>query len=523
MKSFKDYVVLKEVDGSGGSVAPKANVNWKQETHKVELSKGFIPPLKLRPVIKAFLNSGKIILQNDLKKPVYVPQKSLFLVGGNPRDFVTGKTAKDMDLATNATPQQIALILTAAGFKESGDMSGKQGEELHVPPKTQYEGENPNETRPANSDDKLTWFIKGRDESPERKAFVISAVVDGEEFEIATFRRDAKITDGAAQVDFVDDPREDASRRDFTMNAMYIELNKPDGENKTLYDPTGKGFTDANEGRVRTVGNARERFEEDPLRVFRALRFHCRYSGGKPLDSDIKAAIPHFQNLNERLRGINRMKEEFEKAMTHPDIDPRCYLSILKQTGLLKTLFPGVTFDDPQGVPVEFTDKKDKILAVAWLLQHNPIEKVNEVLSASRTIGSTAKQTGWQIQEKKAILFLLRLKEFSPDRIGEFLRAREGTGLSAEQIKDWVEMFKIKGTERQRRPWWAKHVNTFANHQRTANWDQAVQKGLHICPTCKGMGTNCATCRGTGQIPDEQRSNVLNSLEKEEFMKKLGK
>src|SRR5690606_36996563 len=128
--------------------------------------------------------------------------------------------------------------------------------------------------------------------SEDGKVFVIGANVDGEEFDIATFRKDAKVTDGAAEVDFVDNPHADASRRDLTINALYIELSKADGENSKLYDPTGKGFHDVKHNIVRTVGKAEERFQEDKLRVLRAIRFHCKFGSGSQMDQEIEKAIP---------------------------------------------------------------------------------------------------------------------------------------------------------------------------------------------------------------------------------------
>lgn len=397
---FKQFVLLKEAG---------TTTDWRSEALTTQLDKGFIPPPKMRPIIKAFLNSDKIVLQKDTgPKSVTMPKKSLYLVGGPVRDFIKGKSIKDYDLATNATPEQIALILSNAGFKRAGDRSGKTGTPLSLPEVFwNDESDKPTKVQDASGDDSRVWFIKGRDNSDERKPFVISAVVDGEEFEIATFRKDAKVTDGAAAVDFVDNPKHDADRRDLTYNALYIELTKPDAENKTLIDPTRQGMTDLEQGRTRTVGKAEDRFNEDPLRIMRAIRFHCRFSQNQELDKDILKALPKFMNLAERV-ALERIRDEFLKGLLHPDIDPRCYLSIYKKTGLLNVIFPGLVFDPPNGVPTEFTDKQDKALSLAWLLQHNPVDKVTQALAPERTVGDASKPTGWQVEERKAVVFLDR-------------------------------------------------------------------------------------------------------------------
>lgn len=500
-KTFSEFRVIKENEANPSSPSK----DWRKSF--IALEKGFIPPSKMRPIIEAFLKSSEIELSKDTSKSPTMPKKSLFLVGGPVRDFLKGKSIKDYDLATNATPEQIAHILSNAGFAMSEDRSGKQGAGLALTFPAQQ----------SRSSDRKTWFIKGRDASKESKPFVISAVVDGEEFEIATFRRDAKVTDGAAEVDFVDNPHEDAGRRDLTINSLYIELSKPDGENNKLYDPTGKGWHDVKNNVVRTVGKAEDRFGEDKLRIMRAIRFHSRFGSGRQMDPDIEKAIPRFKHMEGV--ALERIRDEFLKGLLHPDVDSKIYISIYQRTGLLQKVFPDINFDPPNSMPLDISDKKDKPLALAWLLQHNPVEKVAAALAPSRAYGTEEKQTGWTTQERRAVIYLLKLKEFSPNDLPNFLKERQGTNLTNQQIRDWVEMFNMSGTNRNRRPWWAKQVNTFADYQKSANWDQAVSSGRDICPNCKGRG--CTTCKMAGKIPDSQRGHVVGNMEIENFLKKL--
>lgn len=501
-KTFQNYRALRENEENPAN--GEANKDWRKGFIKLE--KGFIPPSKMRPIIEAFLKSGEIKLTTDTSKAPTMPKKSLFLVGGPVRDFLAGRSIKDYDLATNATPEQVAHILANGGFKMSDDRSGQQGAPLSLtfdPPK-------------AQQGDKRTWYVKGRDASEAKKVFVIGAVVDGEDFDIATFRKDAKVTDGAAAVDFVDNPHADASRRDLTINALYIELTSPDGENDKLYDPTGKGWHDVKNQKVRTVGKAEDRFHEDKLRVLRAIRFHCKFGSGSTMDDDIEKAIPKFRHMEGV--ALERIRDEFLKGLVSPDVDLKRYIPIYKRTGLLDKVFPDVTFDPPNSIPLEISDKKDKALALAFLLQHNPVEKVNQVLSPSRRVGMEEKQTGWTDQERRAVVFLLKLKDFTPEQLPAFMKQRDGTGLSNQQIRDWVDMFKISGTNRHRRPWWANHVNAYADHQRGVTWNDAVVGGKDVCPTCKGQNSQmCMTCKGSGKLPLEQRGHVIGQMEVEKF------
>lgn len=527
--SFEQFMMLKETDGenpsSAGGQNSKSNQDWRKEF--IQLEKGFIPPPNMRPIINAFLESGNIQIQQDLSKPVKMPKKSLFLVGGPVRDFLKGKSIKDYDLATNATPEQTAHILHAAGFKVSGkhgaegmspdfDRSGKKGKELDLTFKPAV----------ADAGDNMTWFLKGRDASQDAKPFVISAVVNGEEFEIATFRKDAKVTDGAAAVDFVDNPNEDAARRDLTINALYIELTKPDGENNKLYDPTKQGWHDIMHGQVRTVGKAEERFNEDKLRVMRAIRFHCRFGKGSTMHKEIEQALPRFKSL--RGVALERVREEFLKGLLHPDIDPKCYLSIYKRTGLLEKVFGRI--DINIDVPSKFRDRRDKPLALAWLLQNNDIENVEAALSGRRLDGDEEKPTGWSTQEKNSVLYLLALKEFDSENVDEYLTKRKGSGLSDDQIRNWVDMFEITdsaGRTRNSRPAWAKQVRTFADFNPDPK-DHVTWNERLPCPDCQGKGGNCPTCKGRGytkgnthplivgkgldNVPSTDRSKVVKDL-----------
>lgn len=454
MKSFKQYLEQKSLISEAQE--KEREKNWKQEF--VNLEPGFKPPSNMRPIIQAFLDSGGIELTHDTSKKVTMPKKGLYLVGGAVRDIVRGETPKDFDMATNATPEQIALILHKAGFKVPGkndeggktvpdyDRSGKHDgkvREMHLPfkPDIQEDGDN------------KIWFLKGRDASHDNKPFVISAVVNGEEFEIATFRRDAKTTNGQSEVHFVDNPLDDADRRDFTMNAMYIELSKADGENKRLYDPTKKGYADAHEGRIRAVGDAEKRFGEDALRVLRAVRFHSKYGSDKSIDPELARAIPKFAHLE----GVaaERVREEFVKGLEDKNIDPTSYVKAYAKFGLLPKVFPGASLRTD--VPSALRNKRDRFLAVAWMLQDNPTDRVRDALANAK----------WSNQEAETVSFLVRLKEFDPDELEGLLASRRSLGLAKDQIRRWADLFDVVdgGKVVTPRPTWSKNLKKFAEFE----------------------------------------------------------
>lgn len=155
------------------------------------------------------------------------------IVGGTVRNALLGLPVTDMDLATELLPDDVMARAKHAG--------------LAAYP---------------------TGIAHG----------TITVVADGAPFEVTTLRRDVETDGRHAVVAFTRDWREDAMRRDFTINALSA---RADG---TLFDYTG-GITDIAEGRVRFIGVAGDRIREDYLRVLRFFRFSAAYARG-PLDGD---------------------------------------------------------------------------------------------------------------------------------------------------------------------------------------------------------------------------------------------
>lgn len=149
-------------------------------------------------------------------------------IGGCVRDALLKREIRDIDIATPDTPEKVMDLLEAAGIRA-------------IP----------------------TGIDHG----------TVTAVVEGVPFEITTLRVDVETDGRRAKVAFTDDWIADASRRDFTINAFSCNL---EGE---VYDPFN-GLDDLAYGRVRFVGNARERIHEDVLRLLRFFRFYATY--GRP-------------------------------------------------------------------------------------------------------------------------------------------------------------------------------------------------------------------------------------------------
>jgi poly(A) polymerase len=206
------------------------------------------------------------------------------VVGGAVRDALLGCAVTEVDLATPRPPEQVTEVLAASGIRA-------------VP----------------------TGLDHG----------TVTAVADGQGFEVTTLRHDIETDGRHAVVAFTDDWRADAARRDFTINAM--SLNRA-GE---VFDYFG-GIADLRAGVLRFVGDPATRIAEDYLRILRYFRFLARYASG-PADpaalAAIRAGVPGLARLS-----VERVWSELSRILAAPD--PRGAVSLMAQLGVLAAAMP---------------------------------------------------------------------------------------------------------------------------------------------------------------------------------------
>lgn len=216
-------------------------------------------------------------------------------VGGCVRNALIAAPVNDIDIATDATPENVTNIAENAGFKV-------------IP----------------------TGFDHG----------TVTVIAKGVAHEVTTFRCDVETDGRRAIVCFSTDVAEDAARRDFTMNALYA---RADG---TVVDPLG-GLPDLLTRRVRFVGDADARIVEDYLRILRFFRFFAWY--GDPalgLDADgLAACAAHSAGIETLSR--ERVGEEFRKLLSAPD--PSMTVAAMAQSGVLAVALPGA---DARALPI---------------------------------------------------------------------------------------------------------------------------------------------------------------------------
>lgn len=211
-------------------------------------------------------------------------------VGGCVRDAIAGRRIADIDLATDAPPERVMKLLQAAGLKA-------------IP----------------------TGIEHG----------TVTAVSGGRPYEITTLRHDVETDGRRAVVAFTDDWEADAARRDFTMNALSLEA---DG---TIHDPFG-GVADLRAGRVRFVGDPRQRLTEDVLRLLRYFRFYAHY-GTPPPHAESLAACREMAHLLPRL-SAERVRVELLKLLAAPE--PAPVVRLMREDGVLEHFLDHATAID---------------------------------------------------------------------------------------------------------------------------------------------------------------------------------
>ncbi|MEO7601988.1 MAG: CCA tRNA nucleotidyltransferase [Sphingomicrobium sp.] len=160
----------------------------------------------------------------------------------------------------------------------------------------------------------------------------ITAVSGGHPYEVTTLRRDVTTDGRRATVAFTDDWKEDAARRDFTINALSAD--PVSGE---IFDYFG-GLDDIERRRVRFIGDPLQRIAEDHLRILRFFRFHARFGAGEPEEQAVAACAARANDLMALSR--ERIADELLKLLGLPDPAPT--VKIMLARGILAPVLPEI-------------------------------------------------------------------------------------------------------------------------------------------------------------------------------------
>lgn len=241
-----------------------------------------------------------------------------YLAGGCVRDRLLGRPAADYDVATAARPAQVTAL-----FPKTVEVGASFG--------------------------------------------VVRVVWDDGEYEVATFRTEGPYLDGRhpSSVRFAG-PREDALRRDFTINGLFL-----DPATDAVLDFAG-GRADLAARMIRAIGDPAARFEEDRLRMLRAVRLAAQL-GFEIESATLEAVRRHAEAVT--MVSAERIRDELVRMLTGPDAGRA--LGLLRDTGLLQAVLPEVAAEIGVPQPEQFHPEGDVFehtrLAVAALRAPTPV------------------------------------------------------------------------------------------------------------------------------------------------------
>ena len=274
---------------------------------------------------------SSILEQNDVAQVFDLfetyQKNSIFVVGGAIRDALLNREITDIDFATSLEPKTITEILNKENIKFI-DVGINHG--------------------------------------------TVTAIINERKFEITTFRNDI-FTDGRhAQVSFSNSLEEDALRRDFTINAMYLD------KSGNLIDPTD-GKKDLENRVVRFIGNPDERIKEDYLRILRYFRFLALFGDISP-DAEVMKTIK--ANL-DKLSVVSKERQWNELKSILSLTAPNNAISAMSEIGLLDVYFNGIGINDAFVNLIEIESKIsfsiDPILRLSTLIE-NSLDKANTII-----------------------------------------------------------------------------------------------------------------------------------------------
>lgn len=286
--------------------------------------------------------------------------KKVYIVGGAVRDAILGKTPHDFDLTTDAKPHEMIDICNTEGLK-------------------------------YNDKDIIYGLL----------------IINGDE--VVTFRKDIG---GNRKLDGIDytDIENDVKRRDLTINALFYDIDR-----KEIVDLVG-GIKDLQDKKIKTVGKAKDRFEEDHLRKLRAVRFTVKLGG--TMDTETLLAIKQDPTLKDV--SANRIRMEFMKCVESAK-STKIYLEMMEKLKFLPLTFPGLKLNK------SYIDESDYIVLMAQLLKKN----------SKGTLESVLNKINYTSNEITDVTFLISLDKFTPDQIVDYKKDQKRTKLSDKQILDY--------------------------------------------------------------------------------------
>ena len=393
------------------------------------------------------------------------------LVGGCVRDHLLGRPALDFDVATDAPPETLRALFPGA------DLVG-----AHFG--------------------------------------VVLVRRDHAQVEVATFRSDQAYSDGRRpdRVRFQRDPREDALRRDFTINALFLD--PATGE---VLDYTG-GLADLRAGRIRAIGDPAARFAEDHLRLLRAVRFAARL--GFTIEEDTAHAIRRHAPLVRKV-AAERVRDELTRILTEGGA--RRGFELLDELGLLAEVLPEVAAMKGVAQPPEFHPEGDVWTHTLLMLER--LEQPSPALAWGVLLHDAGKPVTFRVAERirfdghveagveiaKAIARRLRFSAAESEQlvalVAHHLRFKDAPRMNPSTLKRFLRLPRFEEHLELHR------LDCLASHRRLDNyawvkqrWEQMPPEVLKPPPLVRGNDLIAL-----GFAPGPRFGQALRMLEEEQL------
>ena len=376
-------------------IIPKIKLSKKNEGDKLK-------PLiidhennpSLQRIVEAFENSDKVTLgyttidkDDSVSKPS-LKKKLLYLTGSSLRDHLYNKTFQKYDLVTNATPEEIRMILKFFKFTEI------------QPYDKQFQAKYKIEKTTSNP---FKFYANKWDSYGNEMGFDV--VVKNQILEICTFDKNDKfLLEPPSLRKFTNSILDDAKTRAFSIDALYLKLKNSEGENTELYDPV-RGLHDIIHDEVYLIGKDNEKFEKNPDLMFKLVELSTRFSSDNKLSEGNIAAI---KSNYEQVKNLPKLfKKSFISAINNDDVPTYHYLKNLYISGLMFKLFPNLKITPPH---ISLFD--DYIFITGFILQDNHEGSIFEKLT----------RLDWHKFEIKEIVFVKSLIDWAKNNDESLLK-----------------------------------------------------------------------------------------------------
>ena len=366
---------------------------------------------------------------------------SALFAGGCVRDMLMGSVPEDYDIATDARPDDIINIF-----------------ERTVPVGIHYG--------------------------------VVLVIENGFEFEVATFRSDGTYTDGRHPdtVTFCD-ARGDALRRDFTINGMFY-----DPINDEHFDYVG-GREDMQARLIRAIGNPSERFNEDRLRMIRAVRFACRFD--YKIEDQTAEAI---KKLYDKILTVSmeRTRDELRKILTGPN--PHTGIKMMDDLNLLNEILPEVTAMKGVRQPENYHPEGDVF--------------THTLLTLSELAASQTSVDSWELAMAVLLHDIGKPVTFE---IADRIRFNNHDNIGADMSERICERLKMSNAEKERITWLVK-MHLYLRHAQQMRISKLKRLFAHEGYPELAELYRVDSLASTGDLEDYNFcQNMLEELQEEEI------